>query len=162
MNCLTASVVKSGFSVDSPTTSRPCDRNCLYSLTSSGVSKRQGPHHVAHRFTSNTFPAYLESFIGAPLTDRSSTSTTFAGNVITRAGAAGAGLTAGGAVLRDGVELSRATLAACGSGRVSSLEVQLETPKTATNDKTIIVQARRAGVHNASPVSIFLFSCIYF
>src|SRR2546423_9384363 len=141
MNCLTASAVTSGFSVDSPTISRPCDRNSLYSLTSSGVSMRQGPHHVAQRFTSKTLPAYLESFIGAPLTDRSSTSTTSAGNVITRAGATGAGASAGGAFFKDGVELSRATPAARGSGRFSSLELQLETPKAATSDNTIIVQA---------------------
>lgn len=117
---------------------------------------RQGPHHVAHRFTSKTFPAYFESFIGAPVTDLSSTSTTSAGNVITRAGAAGAG----GAVFRDGVELFRTTPAARGSGRFSSLEVQLETPKAAISANTISVQARRAGVHNASPVSKVLFSCM--
>jgi len=96
----------------------------------------------------------------APLTDRSSTSTTSAGNVITRAGAGAA--SAGGAFFKDGVELSRATPGARGSGRLSSLELQLETPKAATSDNTIIVQARRAGVHNASPVSLFLVSCIDF
>src|SRR5687767_1511100 len=95
--------------------------------------------------------------MGAPLTASNSASTTLAGNVVTRAGAAG------GAVVVLGVPAAGSfftTGAAGGSGRVSSLEPQLETPKAANSDSTTIVKARRAGVQSVFPVSIFLFSCI--
>jgi len=43
---------------------------------------------------------------------------------------------------------------------VSSLELQLEMPKAASNESTRIVNANRAGVHNGFSFLFFFFACI--
>jgi len=84
--------------------------------------------------------------MGAPLTARSSTSVTLAGNIAAAAGAAllgAAGLGALGAV---------ATPGPVGLARLSSLELQLEIPNAASIPNTRTVKAMRVGVHNGFPL----------
>jgi hypothetical protein len=68
------------------------------------------------------------------------------GNVTMGAGAAGA--TGCGA-------LSLFLATGAGASRFSSLELQLEIPKAANNERTKIVKATRAGVHNGLASLVF-------
>jgi hypothetical protein len=47
-----------------------------------------------------------------------------------------------------------------GDSRFSSLELQLEIPKAANNERTTIVKATRAGVHNGLVDAVFFISCL--
>jgi len=121
---------------------------------------------VAHKFIIIALPAYLESFIGAPLTAFISASVTLTGKVISAEREGGAGFDGGAAGLAGAGPEFVATLGAEGFVRLSSPELQLEAPKTATSDNTRIVEARRAGVHNVFSGLVFfinginaLFSC---
>jgi hypothetical protein len=100
-------------------------------------------------------PAYFESFIGAPLTAFISASVTLTGKVITAEREGGTDVAGGAAELAGaGPEF---VLGEEGFLRVSSPELQLEAPKTATSDNTSSVEARRAGVHNGfSPLVFFI------
>src|SRR6266705_818460 len=80
MNLWTLSVDVAGSSVERPTISTPRGRNCLCSLTSAGVSDRQGPHQLAQRLISNTLPEKSASLNEAPLAAFSSTPKTCFGN----------------------------------------------------------------------------------
>ncbi|HYJ88399.1 MAG TPA: hypothetical protein VEW46_20200 [Pyrinomonadaceae bacterium] len=102
-------------------------------------------------------PAYFESFIGAPLTAFISASVTLTGKVITAEREGGAEVAGGAAELAGAGAEFVATLGDEGFVRVSSPELQLEAPNTATSDNTSIVEARRAGVHNVfSPLVFFI------
>src|SRR5437016_14671111 len=52
--------------VASPSTTRPRDLYSLFIFTSSGISRRHGPHHVAQIFTTMTLSAKSESFSDSP------------------------------------------------------------------------------------------------
>ena len=112
---------------------------------------------MAHKFIIIALPAYLESFIGAPLTAFISASVTLTGKVISAEREGGAGFDGGAA--GAGPEFV-ATLGAEGFVRLSSPELQLEAPKTATSDNTRIVEARRAGVHNVFSILVFFINGI--
>jgi hypothetical protein len=102
-------------------------------------------------------PAYFESFIGAPLTAFISASVTLTGKVITAEREGRTDLGGGAAELTGAGPEFVATLDDEGFLRLSSPELQLEAPKTATSDNTSIVEARRAGVHNVfSPLVFFI------
>jgi hypothetical protein len=90
----------------------------------------------------------LDNFIGAPLNALSSASVTLVGKAVITGGAV-----RGGGTVRFGEFGFVATLGgAAGFVRRSSLELQLEIPKAATNESTRTVNATRAGVHNGFPV----------
>lgn len=112
---------------------------------------------MAHKFIIIALPAYFESFIGAPLTAFISASVTLTGKVISAEREGGAGFDGGAA--GAGPEFV-ATLGAEGFVRLSSPELQLEAPKTATSDNSTIVEASRAGVHKVFSALVFFINGI--
>jgi hypothetical protein len=100
---------------------------------------RHGPHHVAHKLTSITFPEKFESLIGSPLAALFSASRIGRGNMAKEAGRVGAEVR-----LADG----------------GSFELQLDTPNAASNPSEITVHATRSGVQNLILVTSFFLSDI--
>src|SRR6267143_7014567 len=85
-----ASEVSTG-ETETPTTDRPFDSRSRCRALNSGISARQGRHHVAQKFSSTTRPRSEESRTGFP--SRASNSTSGAGANVTFAlvgGGAGA------------------------------------------------------------------------
>src|SRR6266850_5469374 len=58
--------LRSLYEVASPSTTSPRDLNSLSNFTSSGISRRHGPHHVAQMFTIITLSAKSASFKDSP------------------------------------------------------------------------------------------------
>ncbi len=100
-------------------------------------------------------PAYFESFIGVPLTAFISASVTLTGNVITADREGATDIVGGAAELAGAGPEFVATPGPEGLVRLSSPELQLEAPKTATSDNTRIVEATRVGVHNVFSALVF-------
>jgi hypothetical protein len=84
--------------------------------------------------------------IGAPFSAFNSLSRTLAGSVVSTGCGAGASRTGAAGVLAE----------VGADGRVSSLELQLDTPIVANKESTAIVKANRAGVHNGFWDSAFM------
>src|SRR6266511_2459676 len=90
MNLRTFSVAASGYSVESPIISTPRERNSLFSCTSSGISRRHGPHQVAQRLITITLPKKSPRLKDAPFASFSGTTATSSGKSGSSGGAAGA------------------------------------------------------------------------
>ena len=53
-------------SIETPTTSSPRLFNCCWNSTNQGISKAQGPHQVAQKFSKTTFPRKSLNFTDFP------------------------------------------------------------------------------------------------
>ena len=93
--------------------------------------------------------------MGAPLTACISASVTLTGKVITADREGGADVDGGAADFGGAGPEFVATLGAEGFVRLSSPELQLEAPKTASSDNTRTVEATRVGVHNVFSALVF-------
>src|SRR6185503_4890466 len=88
MNLRTFSADAAGASVESPIISTPRERNSLFSFTSSGISRRHGPHQVAQRLITITLPKKSPSLKDAPVASFSGTTATSSGKSVIAGGAA--------------------------------------------------------------------------
>src|SRR5262245_16049038 len=82
MNLRTFSADASGSSVESPIISTPRERNSLFSFTSSGISRRHGPHQVAQKLITITLPKKSPSLNDAPFASFNGATATSIGNEI--------------------------------------------------------------------------------
>jgi hypothetical protein len=101
---------------------------------------RHGPHHVAHKLTSITFPEKFASFIGSPL------AALFSASRIGR-----------GTIAREEFGLVGAEVRLSDDG---SFELQLDTPNAESNPSEITVHATRSGVQNLVLITSFFLSDI--
>src|SRR5215831_14003393 len=126
---------------------------------SSGVSNRQGPHQVAQRFTSTTFPLKSPNVTFSPLMVFSFASRTVDGKLGSTAGAVLAGGLAGREVPAEVFGLPEFALRS-----LSSVELQLEIPKSAINESETRVKTTRIGVQKRMLPScnfLFIFSAAF-
>src|SRR6267378_3532932 len=118
MNLRTFSADVPGSSLVSPIISTPRERNSLCSFTSSGISRRHGPHQVAQKLTTTTLPKKSASLNDAPFASFSGASATSGGKSVH---AGGASVTAGADVDAGALAFTEVGVVAVATGTRSPM-----------------------------------------